>query len=709
MKKSYSIKGMHCASCAVNLTNALEQTNGISSASVNYATGKAHVEFDGIPESKIRKVVKELGFEAHEVEDITEHDAPSGMVVKLIVGVVCSVMIVLSRFFPYSDLVAFGLATVVQFYLGMLYYTGSYYALKNRTVNMDVLIALGTTAAYVFSISGLFVRTEVGLYFETSAMILTLVTVGKYIEWRAKNRSSRAIRDLMDLAPEQARMLKDGKEKMVPVDDVQVDDMLLVKPGERVPVDGIIIDGGAAVDESMISGESIPVHRKKGDQVIGSTICQNGAIRIKANRVGKDTTLAQIIALIEGSLETKGSVQRFADKVASYFVPVVLGVALITAMTWFFVSGSPSFAVVTSVSVLVIACPCALGLATPTAIMVGMGLGAQKGILIRNPDAIERAGGIRTMIFDKTGTITKGTPEVMHVESVKKGVTDVLRIAASLEENSEHPLAAAIIRKAKDKGIHTLAVTDFYAMSGEGISAKIDGKQYYLGTSDLMAKVDISVSGIGDSVKKHTAKGETLVYLADMRDILGFITVADDIKDSAYRAIRNIKRLGIQPVLLTGDGEASARAMAKRIGITEFKARVTPQEKGAYVRERRRDGTTAMVGDGINDAPALAEADIGIAVASGSDITKESGDIVLMKDDLNTVVDAVRLSRLTLRKVKENMFWALFYNTVGIPIAAGVLFPVTGWLLNPVIAGAAMAFSSISVVTNALLLRNTTF
>ncbi|MBU0461361.1 MAG: copper-translocating P-type ATPase, partial [Nanoarchaeota archaeon] len=573
--------------------------------------------------------------------------------------------------------------------------------------NMDTLIAVGTSAAYFYSVYVVLLKPEMGQYFEISAILITFVILGKYLEAIAKGKTSDAIKKLMDLSPKIATVIRDGKETKMRVDDVVEGDIILVRPGEKIPVDGKVIEGSSYVDESMITGESMPVEKKKNDLVVGATMNTHGSFKFIATKVGKDTTLAHIIKLIEEAQGRKAPIQRFADVVSAYFVPIVIVISICTFLIWYLAFGKEiSFALITAVAVLVIACPCALGLATPTAIMVGTGKGARKGILIKGGDALESAYKLKYVVFDKTGTITKGTPEVTDVISTSASSEEkLLNIAASIEKNSEHPLAEAIMKETMTKGLHPENVTHFKAVPGQGVECKIRGKEYRMGNQKFMSHHKIDISSINEQVRMLEEQGKTVMIIAENKKVLGIVAVADTIKDTSNEAVRKLQDMGIQVYMITGDNERTARAIARQAGINDIFSEVMPEDKTKYVKMLQQKGKVAMVGDGINDSPALAQADIGIAMGSGTDVAMETGNIVLMRNDLLDVPRAIRLSRMTMSKIKQNMFWALFYNVLGIPIAAGVLYPFTGWLLSPIIAGGTMALSSVSVVSNSLLLK----
>ena len=735
MKKTdLNITGMHCASCATLINKALSKTEGVSEANVNYATAKARVVFDEnrLSETDLIAIVTKKGYRAaisgkndaidkeaaqkREIKTIT-HNLFFSLIFTIPAFLIGMVLMPLGVEVPYDLYILFLLATPVQFIAGADIYRSAWVALKNKSANMDSLISLGTTAAYLFSIYAVFFDPSIGQYFETSAILITFVIFGRFLEAKAKGKTSEAIKKLMELSPKIATVIRDGKEVQIPVDQVVMNDVIIVKPGEKVPVDGMIIEGLSAVDESMITGESIPVEKKKGDTVIGGTINKHGSFRFKATKVGENTTLASIIRLIEDAQGKKAPIQRFADSISSYFVPAVIVIAATTFSVWYFAIGQTmAFSLIAAVAVLVIACPCALGLATPTSIIVGTGKGAKEGIHIKGADSLEAAHKTRYVIFDKTGTITKGKPETTDVLSLVKNVPRemILKIAGSIEKPSEHPLADAIVRQAHQEEIALTKVTNFRAMPGYGISAKIAKKQYYFGNVKLMQKQDIAFSAHDSTVQDMEEQGKTVMLLADSRKLIGLVAVADTIKETSKLAVHQLNEMRIDAYMITGDNVRTARAIAQQAGIKPENvfAEVLPEDKANYVKKlqdlkdkRGNPSKVIMVGDGVNDAPALAQADIGIAMGSGTDVAMESGDIVLMRNDLLDVPKSVKLSKQTMTKIRQNMFWALFYNVMGIPIAAGVLYPFTGWLLSPIIAGGAMALSSVSVVTNSLLLK----
>lgn len=717
-KEEFMISGMHCASCSAIIQRTLQKKDAVKSASVNLTTEKATVEYD---ESKLSTedviaAIKKKGYGAKVANSSKNNSSKKEEVIlkrDLIGSIILTIPVfVLGMFFmndpiPNQAVIMWILTTPVQFYYGWRFFSGAYKSLKGGSANMDVLIAMGTGVAYFYSVY-LVLAGGMHHYFEASAVIITLVLLGKYLEVRAKGKTSQAISQLMNLGAKKARIEVNGEEKEIDVDDVSVGDILIVKPGEKVPVDGEIIQGSSAIDESMVTGESVPVEKNKGDSVIGSTINSNSFFKMKATKVGTDTVLSQIIKLIEDAQGRQAPIQRLADLISAYFVPIVIGIAILTVSTWLFFGASVEFAVIAAVSVLVIACPCSLGLATPTAIMVGTGLGAKKGILIKGGDVLEQAHKIKYVVFDKTGTITHGRPTVTDVNIFSGKEKDVLSLAYSLEKQSEHSLANAIVLYCKDKGANEKKVTSFNALSGLGLSAKVERKTYYFGNQKLLNKEGISVSkDIEDKKEALEHDGKTVMFLSDSKQVLGLFAVADTIKKEAKGAIRRLKAQGIIPYMITGDNVRTAKAIAKQADIDNVFAEVFPEDKVKHVKDLQKKGVVAMVGDGINDAPALAQADIGIAIGSGTDVAMESGNIVLMNGNLLGVAKAITLSRLTISKIKQNLFWAFFYNVLGIPIAAGVLYPFFGILLSPMIAAGAMAFSSVSVVSNSLLLKRT--
>ena len=711
---------MHCASCSTLIGRALNRHEGVKEANVNLTTNKATIIFDEdkIGLNKLIKTVKEKGYDASEAGknfDYKEQEKKAekefnDLKIKFYISLVFAVPVfIIGMFFmnaslPYKEMIMWILSSPIQFYVAWPMYKSAFSALKSMSANMDTLIVMGTSAAYFYSVY-VVLSGEGHVYFEASAVLITIVVLGRLLEMKAKGKTSDAIKKLIGLKPKLANVIRKGKEIKVNVDDLLVGDIVTVKPGEKIPVDGIIIEGSTSIDESMVTGESIPVEKKKYDKVIGATINKYGSFNFRAEKVGAETTLAKIIKLIQDAQGKKAPIQRFADNVSAYFVPFVLLIALVTFVSWYFFAGQEfRFSLIASVAVLVIACPCALGLATPTAIMVGTGKGARNGVLVKGGEALETTYKIRSIILDKTGTITKGQPAVTDILAGGKTTQkEIIRIAASLEKGSEHPLAEAIVKKAGKMKLKK--IRSFSAMPGHGIYGNIGKTKYFFGNEKLMKKRGISLAKHKKTIEGMEKEGKTVMMLSSGKKLLGLIAAADIIKETSQNAVSDLSNLGIDVYMITGDNERTARAIAKKVGIKNYFAEVLPEQKSEYVKKLQKKGKVAMVGDGINDAPAIAQADIGIAMGSGTDVAMETGDIVLMKDDLADVAKSIKLSRMTMSKIKQNMFWALFYNSVGIPVAAGLLYPFAGWLLSPMIAGAAMALSSVSVVGNSLLLR----
>jgi Cu+-exporting ATPase len=722
-KINVEITGMHCASCSAIIQRALGKTKGVIKSNVNVATNRGMVEFNEqeISVNKVLKTIENKGYGVKIAKGVVDYKKESRKKEREIHDIALSFYIsliftlpvfVLSMFFmenpiPFQSLIIWILASPVQFYIAAPMYKSAFQALKGKTANMDSLIVLGTSAAYFYSVF-LFLIGSMELYFETSSVLITIVIFGRYLEAKAKGKTSDAIKSLMNLSAKTATVIRNNQELTIKVDDVLEGDIILVKPGEKVPVDGVIIEGRSSIDESMITGESIPIEKNVEDNVIGSTINKHGSFKFKATKIGANTTLSQIIKLIQDAQQNKAPIQRFADIVSAYFVPAIIVIATLTFLTWYFVVQQEiAFAILTAVSVLVIACPCALGLATPTAIMVGTGKGAQKGILIKGGEALEVANKVNAVIFDKTGTITKGKPEVTDVVSYSDlNENQILETLASIEKQSEHPLADAIVKRAEELKLNFKDIKDFKAIPGHGVEAQVDSVKYYFGNAKLMQDLSHSTSNYESQVSNLEEEGKTVMYFSTQEKILGVVGVADTIKETSVQAVRMLKRQGIQVFMITGDNQRTANAIAKKVGINNVFAQVLPEDKANHVKALQRKGkVVAMVGDGINDSPALAQAEVGIAMGSGTDVAMESGSIVLMRNDLRDVSRAIKLSRMTMSKIKQNLFWALIYNTVGIPVAAGLLYPVNGWLLSPILAGAAMAMSSVSVVSNSLLLK----
>ena len=732
-RATLAVSGMTCATCALRIEKGLKNVAGVNLASVNLATEKATVEYDPklVEEGQFEKLIKDLGYDAIQepsqdldtqaAVDSTDREkelrqrearklrvsfiVSASLSVPLLVAMFAGLFNIEALMFLHNPIVQLALATPVQFVIGYRFYKHAYKSLRSGSPSMDVLVALGTSAAYLYSIYNGFLRSlPVGqspaLYFEASAIIITLVLLGKLLEAVAKGRTSEAIKRLIGLQPKTARVLRSGEEVDIPIAEVQVGEVVLVRPGEKIPVDGEIIDGSSAVDESMITGESIPAEKAAGDPVIGATINTFGAFSFKASKVGKDTVLAQIIRVVEEAQGSKPPIQRLADRVAGIFVPVVLGVAVITFLIWLLAAGNLTMGLISAVAVLVIACPCAMGLATPTAIMVGTGKGAENGILIRSGESLELAYKLNAVVLDKTGTITRGKPSVTDVVSLNGwSRADLLRVAGAAEKNSEHPLGIAVFEAARSelKGIEES--TEFQTTPGKGVQAVVEGRAVLIGTRSYLREHNVSIEAVEDQVSELEAAGKTVMLLSVDGTAQGLLAVADRVKDSSRRAIQVLKEMGLQVYMITGDNRRTAEAIGREVGVADIMADVLPERKAQAVEEIRKQGKiVAMVGDGINDAPALVTADIGMAMGTGTDIAMESADITLMNGDLMSVPIAIQLSQRTMRKIKQNLFWAFFYNIVGIPIAA------LG-MLNPIIAGAAMAFSSVSVVSNSLSLK----
>ncbi len=741
LKSVFSVSGMTCASCVARVEEALSGIPGVISASVNLASEKATVEYiEGTELASLRQAVKEAGYElgseAETLEDVTTAAQREIRAVRnrLILSAVLGLSIMILMWIPPfagEHYLLWALATPVQFWAGWRFYRGAWGALRHRTADMNTLIAVGTSAAYFYSMVAALFPTlftvggmESHLYFDTSAMIITLILLGRFLEARAKGQTSEAIKKLISMQPKTALVIRNGKDMEIPVEDVQIGDLILVRPGERVPVDGVIRQGYSTIDESMITGESIPVEKKAGDEVIGASINKTGSFQFEATKVGKDTTLAQIIRMVEEAQGSKAPIQRLADVIASYFVPTVIGIAIVTFIVWYFAGPSPSltFAFLNFVAVLIIACPCALGLATPTAIMVGTGKGAEHGILIRSAEALERLNQIDTVLLDKTGTLTQGKPKVTDIIAVAPfSQEEVLRLAASAEHGSEHPLGEAIVKAALEKKLEMSPALDFNAIPGQGVEASVEGKKLILGNLKLIKDSGLSLGGLEEEANRLWAKGKTAMFLGIDNQAVGLIALADTLKPDAKEAVEELHRVGIKVGMLTGDNRRTAGAIAQEIGIDRVLAEVLPEHKAQEVKKLQEEGNTvAMVGDGINDAPALAQADIGIAIGTGTDVAIETGDITLISGDLGGITTAISLSKHTMRTIKQNLFWAFAYNTALIPVAAGVLYLIFGhtgvpsWLqfilgnygfLNPIMAAAAMAASSITVVSNSLRLR----
>ena len=722
-KVEFAIIGMTCAACAARIEKGLQKLPGVYAANVNLATEKAVVEYNGseLTITEMQAKVKQLGYEAHTMEtgqgadrekDLREAEI-SHQKKRFLLAAVLSFPLLLAMighsfgvFHSFSSffmqpLVQLVLATPVQFIVGWPFYRGAYNALRNGSANMDVLVALGTSSAYFFSLANMFTGSQ-DLYFETSAVLITLIILGKLLEARAKGQTSAAIKSLMGLQAKTARVVRESQELDIPIEEVVVGDILVVRPGEKVPVDGIIVEGTSTIDESMLTGESLPVDKNVGDSVVGATINKFGAFKFTATKVGKDTALAQIVRIVEEAQGSKAPIQRFADVVSGYFVPAVVVIAILTFVAWYFIFDQGNFtrALVNFTAVMVIACPCALGLATPTSIMVGTGKGAESGILIKGAEHLENAHRLTTIVLDKTGTITKGEPEATDVIAMAGfSEKEVLQAAVSLEKNSEHPLAQAIVKYGEEQDVAIVEPEEFAAIPGHGVKGFVEGKIVLVGTRKFMNDNGIDLGTALRQKEQLEQQGKTVMLVAIDKALAGMIAVADTVKETSAQAISELRLLGIDVWMITGDNERAAKAIGDRVGIQNVLAEVLPEHKAEKVAALKKEGmVVGMVGDGINDAPALATADVGFAIGTGTDVAIEAADITLMRGDLMGVVAAIRLSKATMRNIKQNLFWALFYNALGIPIAAA-------GFLSPILAGGAMAFSSVSVVTNALRLR----
>jgi len=723
---SLKVTGMTCAACAARIEKKLNSIPGVKRANVNLSTERATVSYEPgrVRVGDFIGAIQALGYDAEKTEDISQERLAEqketelrtmrfSLLASIILSLPLVTAMVLSVLKIHAPALAFlhnqyfqlAVATPVQFIIGARFYKQSYYALRAGTANMDVLIAMGTSAAYFFSLYNIFFEPTVAgmmkdLYFEAAAIIITLILLGKYLEAVAKGKTSEAIKKLAALQAKTARVIREGREIDVPIEDVRLGELVVVRPGEKVPVDGKIVEGNSSLDESMLTGESLPVDKKAGDLVYGATINRFGVFKLEATRVGKDTVLAQIIKMVEDAQGSKAPIQKIADQVAGVFVPVVLVIALITFLGWYFGGAGVNKALISAVAVLVIACPCALGLATPTAIMVGTGKGAENGILIKGGEHLETAYKLNTVVLDKTGTITKGQPEVTDI--ISTGQLDegkILQLAARAEKSSEHPLGVAIYEKGKMTFDQLNDPDDFEAIAGMGIRAVIDQQEIYVGTRKLMREKGIDTTSLEARISDLEDQGKTAMLMAVNGTIESILAVADTLKESSREAIAELQEMGIEVYMITGDNRRTADAIARQVGISNVLAEVLPENKAREVeRLQSEDKTVAMVGDGINDAPALATADIGIAMGTGTDVAMEAADITLMRGDLMAIPASIRLSRQTMKKIKQNLFWAFIYNIIGIPFAA------LG-MLNPIIAGGAMAFSSVSVVTNSLSLR----
>jgi Cu+-exporting ATPase len=748
---------MHCAACAARIEKTLSKTPGVQDANVNFATARATVHYDPqrTDPEKLRDAVRAAGYDAI-VPASTSHVAPDGtspaplaedaetaarekeyarqksqFYFALVFTIPLAILAMAGHVapalekplnFPGRHWLELLLTLPVLFGAGLEFYRGAWLAARHRAADMNTLVAIGTFAAFVYSVAAtiapqLFATRAMhgastpvappGVYYEVAAIIVTLISMGRLLEARARHRTGGAIRALMGLQPATARVERDGREQDIPIAEVRVGEKILVRPGEKIPTDGEVLDGASSVDESMLTGEPLPVSKKAGDTVIGATLNKSGAFWMRATRVGAGTVLQQIVRLVQEAQGSKAPIQRLADKISGVFVPVVLCIAIATFVLWFDIAPDAtrlSMALTTFISVLIIACPCALGLATPTAIMVGTGRGAQNGVLIRSAEALETAHRLTTVVLDKTGTITQGAPAVTDMLAKDIEENELLRLAASAERGSEHPLGEAIVRSAQEKNLDLAPPEGFDAVAGQGIEANVEGHRVLVGNAQWMRQCGLQPDEV--EAQKLSQQGKTPVFVAVGNRIAGIIAVADPLKTNSKAAIERLHHLGLEVVMLTGDNQHTAQAIARQVGIERVLAGVLPAGKGDAIKKLRSEGKiVAMVGDGINDAPALAEADVGIAMGSGADVAMDAAGITLMRGDLNGVAASIALSQATIANIKQNLFFAFIYNVLGIPIAAGVLFPLTGWLLSPILASGAMALSSVSVVTNALRLR----
>lgn len=731
------IQGMTCASCVEKVERALNSTAGVIRASVNFATEQATVEY--IPGqatiAELKRSVEGAGYKVLEVapeEDLLEKEEKErrksylALRNKVLISALLSIPIFMGSFpewFPFipkilqNKLILLILTLPVQFWAGKQFYKGAIAAARHLTTDMNTLIAVGTSAAFGYSVIAAFFPNffearglKADVYFDTAAVIITLILLGRLLEMRAKGQTSEAIKKLIGLQAKTARIIRNGKEEDILIEDVAAGDIIIVRPGEKIPVDGVIVDGYSSVDESMITGESIPLEKKSGDEVIGATINKTGSFKFRATKVGKETALAQIIKLVQEAQGSKPPIARLADVIASYFVPAVIIISVITFIVWYMFGPEPSFtyALLNFVAVLIIACPCALGLATPTSVMVGTGKGAMNGILFRSGEALETAHKLNAVILDKTGTLTKGEPSVTDIltRNSQLATHQLLFYAASAEKGSEHPLGEAIVKKAKEMNIVLVDAERFNAIPGHGLEAKIQGKEVLLGNLKLMRDRGIKLNGLEKEAERLSDEGKTPMFLAVDKKAAGIIAVADTLKPDSKAAVDSLHRLGLEVIMITGDNKRTAEAIARQVGIERVLSEVLPEDKARHVKMLQAEGKkAAMVGDGINDAPALAQADIGIAIGTGTDVAMEASDITLISGDLRGIVTAIALSKATIRNIKQNLFWAFFYNISLIPVAAGILYPFFGILLDPMIAAGAMGLSSVSVVSNALRLR----
>ena len=735
--QKYTITGMTCAACSSAVERVTRKMDGVAESNVNLTTALLTITYDEskvTPELIIKKIDR-AGFGAELYVEQKKEEPKEDDLKKTRNRLICNIILALPLLYiclghmlpihlplpAFMDMnkapLGFALVqmilTIIVLINGRKFYLVGFKALAKGNPNMDSLVAIGTGSAFLYSFImtiGIFKDPACvhNLYYESAAVVVTLVMLGKYMEGRSKGKTSEAIRKLMELAPDTAIVLRNEEQVEVPVEQVAIGELILIKPGSRIPLDGIVVEGNTSVDESMLTGESIPVEKEVGDEMIGGSVNYHGAVTVKVTRVGSDTTLAKIVRMMEDAQGKKAPISKLADTVAGYFVPVVMTIAVIAAVVWAILGHDITFVLTVFVSVLVIACPCALGLATPTAIMVGTGLGANHGILIKSGEALEISHKVDAVVLDKTGTITVGKPAITAVISHQMQKEELLKIAASCEQVSEHPVGQAIVEGAKTSGIQLEKAMDFQSITGQGIAAVLEEKHYFIGNKKLCINQNIDFSEYEDDAIRIANKGQTPMFVATNGKVIGIVAVADTLKETSPEAIRKMKELGVEVYMLTGDNRLTADYIGKKVGVDHVIAEVLPNDKASVVENLQKQGKCVMmVGDGINDAPALVQADVGVAIGSGSDIALDSSDIVLMKSDLNDVYKAIKLSKKTIRNIKQNLFWAFFYNACGIPLAAGLLYPINGMLLSPIIGGFAMSFSSVCVVSNALRLRKT--
>lgn len=743
---SLKLKGMSCASCANNVEQAILAVSGVIDCHVNFGAEQVTINYEPKQTNlaKIQAAIVDAGYSSFQLDVEGEDTAEAAsklaaeqeLILKLRTGVVISIILFFGSLpmmtglhlpfvpkFLHHPWLQLALTTPVEFWCGGSFFRNAWKSLKRRTATMDTLIALGTGTAYFYSLfvtlfPDLFISQglEIHVYYEVAAMVVTLILLGRFLEHRAKGQTSEAIHKLMGMQAKTARVIRDGLEMDIPINEVIVNDLILVRPGEKIPVDGKVIDGDSTVDEAMVTGESVAVRKQPGDEVIGATINKTGSFKFQATRVGKDTFLAQIVKLVQEAQGSKAPIQRLADQVTGWFVPVVIVIAVITFIIWFSITGNFTLAMMTMVGVLIIACPCALGLATPTSVMVGTGKGAENGILIKSAESLELAHKINTIVLDKTGTLTQGKPTVTDFITIKGTANgnelQLLKLAASVEQNSEHPLGEAVVKYTINQAVSLADVKNFSAIVGSGVQGVVYEQLVQLGTQRWLTELGIDTDILEPHQTTWESEGKTVIWLAVNGNLEAIMAIADALKPSSFTAVKALQKLGLEVVMLTGDNQQTAQTIANQVGITQVFAQVRPDQKAAMIKslQQRKVGNksqiVAMVGDGINDAPALAQADVGIAIGTGTDVAIAASDITLISGDLQAIVTAIQLSRATINNIRQNLFFAFIYNIIGIPIAAGILYPFFGWLLNPIIAGAAMAFSSVSVVSNALRLRN---